>query len=79
VVDVRIETGLLTDAIHVDQPLGLPFPMPGGISERPWSNIHNTFPISARKESVMRVSQLRGSGGISPLFPNIPLRDKGEG
>jgi hypothetical protein len=26
----------------------------------------------------MRDSQLRGSGGISPRFPNIPLRDKGE-
>jgi hypothetical protein len=24
----------------------------------------------------MRESQLRGSGGISPRFPNIPWRDK---
>jgi hypothetical protein len=37
--------------------------------------LHSRRPSSHREKKNQRArSQLRGSGGISPRFPNIPLR-----
>jgi hypothetical protein len=47
----------------------LPFPTPGGDSG-------SIFGWHSHCFTSVRESQLRGSGGISPRFPNIPLRDK---
>ena len=65
-------TGLLTFAMHDGRGAGpLPFPMRGGISGSVW------LTFTQRWGGCVRESQLRGSGGVSPRFPNIPNRDKG--
>jgi len=50
----------------------LPFPLPGGFSGRILAGIHASPSWLERRAR----SQLRGSGGVSPRFPNIPLRAK---
>jgi hypothetical protein len=42
-----------------------------GISGSGW------LAFTQRSYGCVRESQLRGSGGVSPRFPNIPNRDKG--
>ena len=63
-------TGLLTYAMHAGRGAGC-FPSRRYALVGASGCIH-TF------EGV-RESQLRGSGGVSPRFPNILLRDKGGG
>jgi hypothetical protein len=51
----------------------LPFPMP---EWRQWETLDNIHTAGGAGSDARL--QLRGSGGFSPRFPNIPLRDKVE-
>jgi hypothetical protein len=54
--------------------LGSSFPTPGRYQ---WKDPGQHRSRCSNKERSCARSQLRGSGGFSPRFPNIPLRDKG--
>src|SRR6266702_3088657 len=71
VVDVRVGTGLLTYAgAYRPNDLGPSLPVAWRLQwEDPGWHSRGSLWTGARARS-----QLRGSGGLSPRFPNIPLR-----
>ena len=61
------ETGLLTVAMHACVVTAVPFPM---------VSVETVLQAFTFAWGDVRESQLRGSGGVSPRFPSISLRNR---